>query len=418
MAAWELITALVKALSVGWKGHQVKDIVAEFGGFTETIPINRKAEELAEWSVLKERIELLRSDRLFDDVRHVTVLLPPGSSLTYYASHGDPKRPMLVVDAQNSDEGMCRALVRELKSLLPVIPECDVGRAALADQQVAGFQFAERTIASFATEAARLSQDTTRIFGEFMAGVKQRTLELEAQFQTRHSELETAFRERQRTLDLENQSKLKEIEGRENIHAEMVKQFELRNNTAVRRDLLETIRGKIEEQKKIEISPETLSKRQIIHWICSVTLGISAVAIGVFIWKLIAGETADWKLLVPLSTWTAILVSTSIYYIRWNDQWFRDHAKVEFENRKFSADILRASWVAELLFEWVEKKGIAMPPELVASFTRNLFEGLSADSRLHPADQLTELLRQVSSLEVSKGAIKMTKTEPKAEPRH
>jgi hypothetical protein len=53
----------------------------------------------------------------------------------------------------------------------------------------------------------------------------------------------------------------------------------------------------------------------------------------------------------------------------------------------------------------------------VASFTRNLFEGVGGDSKLHPADQLTELLKQVSSLEVSKGAFKMTKAEPENEHR-
>jgi hypothetical protein len=280
-----------------------------------------------------------------------------------------------------------------------------------------GFRFAEKVIGSFATEAARLSQDTAKHFGEFVDGVKQRTLELEAQFQARHSELETTFRERQQAVDLDHQAKLKAFEEREKAHTEEVKQFELRNNTAVRRDLLKEIRNKVEEQKTIKITEDTLGKRRIIHQICGSTLALAALAIGVFIWKVSEAAAVDWKLLVPLSTWTAIFVSTSIFYIRWNDQWFRDHAKVEFENRKFSADILRASWVAELFFEWAEKKGVSIPPELVASFTRNLFEGVGVDSKLHPADQLTELLKQVSSLEVSKGAFKMTKAEPRNESR-
>jgi hypothetical protein len=417
MAAWEVVDVFTRALSTGWKGKQVVKIAATFAGFSEVIGVSKQAEELSDWDQLKQRIATFKSDPLFLDVHSVTVTLSGPSSLTYHSQYGDQRWTMVRLDSQDQDFAQVRDLVRELKSLLPVVPRSDMGKTAFTEPQLEGFRFAEKVIGSFATEAARLSQDTAKHFGEFVAGVKQRTLELEAQFQARHSELETTFRERQQAVELDHQAKLKEIEERERAHAEEVKQFELRNNTAVRRDLLKEIRNKIEEQKTIKITEDTLGKRRIIHQICGGTLVLSAIAIGVFIWKVSEATTVDWKLLVPLSTWTAIFVSTSIFYIRWNDQWFLDHAKVEFENRKFSADILRASWVAELFFEWAEKKGVSIPPELVASFTRNLFEGVTADSRLHPADQLTELLKQVSTLEVSKGAFKITKAETKSESR-
>jgi hypothetical protein len=76
---------------------------------------------------------------------------------------------------------------------------------------------------------------------------------------------------------------------------------------------------------------------------------------------------------LPISAGTGIFVSTAIYYIRWNDRWFRDHASAEFANRKFGADILGASWLAELFFEWDEKKDFNFPPELLQSFARGLF---------------------------------------------
>jgi hypothetical protein len=209
---------------------------------------------------------------------------------------------------------------------------------------------------------------------------------------------------------------LKEIEEREKQHSEAVKQFELRNNTAVRRDLLREIRNKIEEQKTIQISEGTISKRRIIHVTCILTMLLSASLAAAIVWKLVGGTAAlDWKFFIPLGTWTALFVTTGIYYIRWNDQWFRDHARVEFENRKFSSDILRASWVAELFFEWAEKKGISMPPDLVGSFTKNLFDPTSSDGRLHPLDQFNDFLKQVSTVEVSKGTVKVTKKETKDE---
>lgn len=419
MAAWEVLEIIAKALSIGWKEKHVSKIDAAFSGFTESMIVNKTGIQFENSQELRDRIATLKNDPLFSDVHSVSFHLTGNTRLTYHAQFEESGQRWTMVRVLVDDQQFEQAkdLVRQLKALLPIVPKSDIGKTALTDHQLDGLRFAEKVIGSFATEAARISQETTKHFGEFVAGVKQRTLELDSQYQTRASEMETTFRGRQQALDLEHQAKLKELEERERAYAEAVKQFELRNNTAVRRDLLKEIRSKIEEQKAIKITGDTLSKRRIIHQICGGTIAVSILAIWFFVWRFSEATASDWRLLIPLSTWTAIFISTSIYYIRWNDQWFRDHAKIEFENRKFSADILRASWVAELLFEWVEKKGITMPPELVASFTKNLFEGMSADSRLHPADQLTELLKQVSSLEVSKGAFKVTKTEPKAEPR-
>jgi cation transport ATPase len=280
---------------------------------------------------------------------------------------------------------------------------------------MAGLEFAQRTIAGFATEAAKLSQSTAANFETFVRGVKERSLELETQYRDKALELEGSFRNKQEALDAEHRTKLQEIEAKEKQHAEAVKQFELRNNTVVRRDLLKEIRSKIEQQRTIEISKGTIKKRLIVHGVCGLTLFIAVVLMGIFAYKLYNATAIEWRLLVPMTTSTALFVMTGIYYIRWNDQWFREHARVEFENRKFASDILRASWVAELFFEWADKKDRNMPPELVASFTRNLFEGADLDGRLHPADQLNDMIKQFSTLELGKNGIKVTrKDDPKS----
>jgi len=331
-------------------------------------------------------------------------------SITYTTTDQWPLVRVHVNDHQRDLESE-KTLARALKGALPVISKHEVGRLALSEQQLEGFKFSQQVIASFATEAARLSQDTAKHFEQFVASVKARTLELEAQFQQKNTELDHAFREKQQALEQEQQSKLKNLEHREQAHADAVKRFELRNNTAVRRDLLEKIKAKIEEQKQFKITDDTSRKRWVIHGICSATMLLSVGIVGAFVWKIFNAQTVDWHLVVPLAAWTSVFVSTGIFYLRWNDQWFREHAKAEFESQKFSADILRASWVAELLFEWETKKEPAIPPELVRSFTKNLFESSSPDTRLHPADQLADLLKQVSSLEISKGGMKMVRND-------
>jgi hypothetical protein len=69
-----------------------------------------------------------------------------------------------------------------------------------------------------------------------------------------------------------------------------------------------------------------------------------------------------------------LFVSTAIFYIRWNDLWFKAHANADFENRKFYVDVVRASWIAELLFEWKEKKEVPFPEQLITSYPTGLFQ--------------------------------------------
>ncbi|HEV2695451.1 MAG TPA: hypothetical protein VG347_21325 [Verrucomicrobiae bacterium] len=318
--------------------------------------------------------------------------------------------PALTIDTGHLavDENVHK-VVDAIGAIFTIVPRSQISKKALAETQVAGLDFAEKTIARFASEAVKLSQSSTKNFDDFVEGVRKRTLELEKQFQQQTQELQEKHQKREADLDSSFQGKLKDLEGREKLHNEAVKQFELRNNTVVRRDLLKEIRNKIEQQASIKISPSTVSKRWIIHVVCALTMIISIALVGFFVSQIYKATTIDWKTLVPLSTWTALFIMTGVYYLRWNDQWFRDHARAEFENRKFSADILRASWVAELFFEWAEKKGVSIPPELVDSFTKNLFDNVSSDGRLHPADQLSDLVKQFSTIEVSKGGVKVSR---------
>jgi hypothetical protein len=413
MAAWEVAKAFEKALASAWDGKTITQFRTDVSGFQDLLELNLDASLLSENEAWIERLELLRTDSFFHDIKTVHFRLLHGWALIYFADQGGWPLVRLDVPDQSRDEARERDFLRALNLNLPVIPKAERGKVALSETQLEGLKFAKEVISSFATEAARMSQDTAKHFNEFVEAVKERTLQLEDQFQTKSTELDALFQQKQSALEEEHKSKLKDLEEREKAHAEAEKQFELRNNTAVRRDLLREIRAKIEAQKTIEISEGTTKKRTVILVTCVATLILSAVIIGVFVWKLTQATSVDWHLLIPLTAWTTIFVSTGIYFLKWNDQWFRDHAKVEFETRKFSADILRASWVAELLFEWAEKKGINLPPELINSFTKNLFESPDSNTKLHPSDQLADLLKQVSSLEMGKNGMKLTRSEPK-----
>lgn len=85
-------------------------------------------------------------------------------------------------------------------------------------------------------------------------------------------------------------------------------------------------------------------------------------------------------------------------YIRWVDQWFRQHADEEFRLKRMSLDVDRASWVVETAMEWQAQNKAEIPPQLLEQLTRDLFmtSGQSTGVR-HPAEDLANAVLAASS---------------------
>ncbi len=101
---------------------------------------------------------------------------------------------------------------------------------------------------------------------------------------------------------------------------------------------------------------------------------------------------------VPITA--AAFAAAVIYYIRWNDRWFQQHADEEFRLKRLDLDIDRASWVVEMALEWKEEKGSDIPKELIDRLSRNLFtEGEVREPIRHPSeDMLSKVLGASSGL--------------------
>jgi hypothetical protein len=90
--------------------------------------------------------------------------------------------------------------------------------------------------------------------------------------------------------------------------------------------------------------------------------------------------------------------ATAIYYIRWNDHWFRQHADEEFRLKRLELDIDRASWIVEMALEWQDEKGTAIPEELIDRLTTGLFsDSTRLDAPRHPNEDLSDALLGASS---------------------
>ena len=109
-----------------------------------------------------------------------------------------------------------------------------------------------------------------------------------------------------------------------------------------------------------------------------------------------------------------MFVATVIYFLKWNDKWATVHADAEFRNMRFSADILRASWVAELIFEWEKEKEGNFRPTLIEHFTRNLFQDDNMKLTDHPTEQIGKFIGQLKSVTLDQTGFKLEKIGDKA----
>jgi hypothetical protein len=185
------------------------------------------------------------------------------------------------------------------------------------------------------------------------------------------------------------------------------KEVESRDNTFVRRDLHEKLNAIVAAQKDAKLSAGTVGKRTPIHWACGIAAA-TGLGLVVFFGVVATKDAApQFQHMLPLSASFALFVSTIVYYLRWNDQWFREHAAAEFRNKKLASDVVRASWLAELVFE-VKEKDRQLPDLLINRFSEGLFLDTQSAPTEHPADQMISLLGKVTSLKANKDGAEMT----------
>jgi hypothetical protein len=192
------------------------------------------------------------------------------------------------------------------------------------------------------------------------------------------------------------------------------KNFDDRERTIVRRDLLNKIEGIIEKQSNFNLSEKTIQKRKIVNNICNTILIFSGVSlfiiIGLFIYTYLSKNITDWNFLISGIPFSIIFGSTLIFYLRWTTQWYKDHAEIEFSNQIFSRDMLRASWIVEMFFEWKEQKQSEIPQEIYSAISKNLFNHTKkSDTYTHPFEDILKITNKFSKLKFSKEGVQLDK---------
>jgi hypothetical protein len=241
------------------------------------------------------------------------------------------------------------------------------------------------------------------------------------------------------TLDEEHAQKLAALVIREVAFESKLSEIDNRNNTHARREIrngmLADVKNRIET---FGVSDRTQSKRTPVRIAMVALIMVLLFLFGTLVDEEVKRHAEMIKTLGPISQpisaavsqdqtekywlWMRLVLTslglsaTFLYFIRWENSWAEKHANAEFQLQQFYLDVNRASWVIETCLEWgKETENSAIPPELLASVTRNLFVDKQSEPErvIHPADELASaLMGSASKLTVKAGGSELEFDKP------
>lgn len=261
-------------------------------------------------------------------------------------------------------------------------------------------------------ELVRLQEISSQILTRFSERATELEKQYQEQYQARRSALETEASEAKRQLDedLKKQrdelqtaynAKDNELTEREKQLAERLKEADDKDNRFARRKIRQDLKKSLKERAtKFELTEGTRRLRWVIHGFAGIMLlsfltgaiitgnelltVLSLPNLGDLVWLSVAFRQV---------LFTLAFSATAVFYLRWNNAWFDQHAQEEFRLKRLELDFDRASWVVEMALEWKEDRGTELPPELLDRLTAELFAAPeNKPQSLHPADQLASAL--------------------------
>ena len=282
-------------------------------------------------------------------------------------------------------------LVASLKRHFNITNRQSVFAASLAVDAQESIRFRQQSVSDLQVQVEKLGEFLVQMGKQSAETIAGMTVDLQKQFQQKQNELDERASKQKEQLDSDRQ----EFEKKR-------KEFDDRQRTHVRRDLLDKIQKNIEARKDVTaITPTARNSRGLIHFISWLFL-IGSIGAGLYAGHKLyddAGKSPfDWRLVPPFSIAALVCAATLIFYFRWTSRWSDRLAHSDLAAVQYASDILRASWIAELMFEYKDEKDKEIPPEVLASLTEGLFKRDEfKDVSYHPSDDLSRIFRQLRS---------------------
>lgn len=211
------------------------------------------------------------------------------------------------------------------------------------------------------------------------------------------ADLERRYRERERELDKQYDAKHAELDQRGAALAEKEKDYLSRNSQLARRQEQRRLEKLLTDLKTEKVS-DGVSKTRWWTLGSIAALFVVAGALAFFTgWHLFSADAFEWRFAVPFASSTFVVWATLTYFIQWNDRWAREHSDAEFLAKRYRVDALRAQWLAEWVSEATEGgKNGALPPELIAAFSRNMFvANVGGETPRHAIERIIDQPKRV-----------------------
>lgn len=232
-----------------------------------------------------------------------------------------------------------------------------------------------------------------------LAAAQQKLIAAAAEFTTQDAErrrvteadLEKRYREREAELIKEYDAKHAELEKQRAALAAKEEDYRTRDAQLARRDEQRRLEKLLTDLKTEKESTGVAAKRKSTFWSIITLLVVAACLATVTGWNLFTGAF-EWRFAVPFASSMFVVWATLTYFIQWNDRWARENADAEFLARRYRVDALRAQWLAEWVSESAEGgKNVTLPPELVAAFSRNMFDSqVGGDALRHALERIVD----------------------------
>ena len=277
-----------------------------------------------------------------------------------------------------------RAVVAIQRQFVPLNRAAELERA-LGPELAEFYRIREASLSRLEALTGRLVEDTHDY-----------RMKLDAEMVEHKREVTASFEEKDQAREKKHEKRGAALDTREHELDTLRQELDDRSARHARREQSRALQKKIAERsKKFTLTPDTELKRWPIH---TIFLGLLALTGGLIIRSLLVPAMATegfalWLELGRLPLGAVGFALTSIFYIRWNDHWFRQHADQEFRLQQLALDVDRAGYVTEMLLEWQEDKGSEMPAVMVDRLTTGLFtDQTKAGPVRHPSEDITAAL--------------------------
>lgn len=257
-----------------------------------------------------------------------------------------------------------------------------------------------RELAEFYRQREDLLARLERLHGEIVVSNEAYRQRLEERAALERQKLEAEIQRRAEQLDLEFKRNESALAERESTLQAQIATLDDRSSTHARREVRQELKKIVAERTaSFHLSEDTVRKRRPVH----VLFATLIVASGSLVVIALAGklplppEVPSWFTALRTSLLGAAFAAAIIFYIRWTDHWFRQHADEEMRLKRLELDLDRATWVVEMALEWKREKDTDIPQDLVDRLSRNLFESETSARPRHPGEELASALLGASA---------------------